>query len=178
MRTPQPFPLLSAAALVCFAFGSLAAPCRAQDANPMSFPNTKQVLGLEGVKRHAAGTLAAEDGNLVFTSSGKKTTVPCSSITEMMTNHDTERTIGGTVGTLSMFAPYGGGRFLSLFREKISVLAITYVDSSGGVHGAVFTFPAGNSHSAKKALMMQGAKTSIAPEAEVDEQAKPKEKKQ
>lgn len=178
MSIPRPFPLLSAAALACVALGTLAVPCRAQDSNPMSFAQTKQVLGLEGLKHNVMGTLAAENGNLIFTVGKKKVTVPAANITEVMTGKDTERTIGGTVGTLTMFAPYGGGRFLSLFRTKIDTLALTYTDSTGGIHGAIFALVQGNALGAKKALLLQGAKTSVPPEVEADAPAPAKEKKQ
>jgi hypothetical protein len=130
------------------------------------------------LKHNVTGTLAAENGSLVFTKGKKKVVVPAASITEMLTGKDTERTLGGTVGTLTMFAPYGGGRFLSLFRTKIDTLSIQYVDPSGGVHGVIFTLMEGNALGAKKALLLQGAKTSVPPEVEADAQAKPKEKKQ
>jgi hypothetical protein len=77
-----------------------------------------------------------------------------------------------------MFAPYGGGRFLSLFRTKIDTLAIEYVDASGGVHGAIFILRKGNADAAKRALLSQGARTSVPAEPEAETQAKPKEKQQ
>jgi hypothetical protein len=178
MKIPRP-PILFAVALALSGAFSLAAPCFAQNpdnAIPMSFAGSKQVFGLEGLSHNAGGTLAAENGNLIFTHGKKKVTVPASSITEVMTGKDTERTIGGTVGTLTMFAPYGSGRFLSLFRTKIDTLSIEYVDSSGGIHGAVFTLSQGNALGAKKALLSQGAKTSVPVEVEADTPAKPKEK--
>lgn len=160
---------------------SLARPCLAQDANTgnaISFADTKEVLGLEGLKRNVTGTLAAENGSLVFTNGKKQVAVPATSITEVLTGKDSERAIGGTVGILSMFAPYGGGRFLSLFRTKIDTLAIEYVDTSGGIHGTIFILRKGNADAAKKALLSQGARTSVPAELEAEAQAKPKEKRQ
>jgi hypothetical protein len=177
MSMPRPLSFLSAAAMVLIGIGSLAGTCRAQDANPMSFALTKQVLGLEGLKHNVMGTLAAENGSLIFTVGKKKVTIPATSITEVMTGKDTERSIGGTVGTLTMVAPYGSGRFLSLFRDKIDTLSLTYTDENGGVHGVLFALTQGNALGAKKALLLQGAKTSIPPEVEADAQATPKEKK-
>jgi len=40
---------------------------------------------------------------------------------------------------MSMAAPYGGGRFLSLFRKKIDTLTVQYRDVNDGLHGAIFT---------------------------------------
>ena len=42
----------------------------------------------------------------------------------------------------------------------------------------IFALSEGNALGAKKALLNQGAKTSVPPEVEADAQAKPKEKKQ
>lgn len=176
MKMPRVVSLLFAAAAATAGAGSLAMPAAAQ--NLTSFPETKSVFGLEGMKHGAGGVLSIQDGNLEFTKGKKKVDIPASSITEVMTGKDTERSIGGTIGTLTMFAPYGGGRFLSLFRNKIDTLSVEYVDSSGGVHGALFTMLQGNSLGAKKALVDAGAKTSVPVEVEAEQQAAPKEKKQ
>ncbi len=152
-------PILLAAGAVLMGVGCLATPVFAQDSDTVQ--NTKQVLGLEGMKHNSTGTLTIEKGTLEFTKGGKKADVPAASITEVLTGADTQRTIGGTIGTLTMFAPYGSGRFLSLFRTKIDTLSITYVDASGGVHGAVFSTPLGKAMAAKAALLAQGAKTSV-----------------
>jgi hypothetical protein len=181
MKMLRVYTITFAAAVISMGAGSLAAPCLAQDAstgNATSFAGTKHVIGLQGLKHDVKGTLSTGDGSLVFTKGKKKVVVPAASIQEVMTGKDTQRTIGGTVGTLSMFAPYGSGRFLSLFRSKIDTLSIEYLDPSGGLHGAVFTLPAGNALGAKKALLSQGARTTFPVEAEAAAQAKPKEKKQ
>jgi hypothetical protein len=181
MKMLRAYTILFAAVVVSMGIGWLAAPCFAQDANTgndKSFANTKQVIGLEGLKHNVTGTLFAANGSLVFTKGKKKVVVPAASIQEVMTGRDSERAIGGTVGTLTMFAPYGGGRFLSLFRTKVDTLSIEYLDPSGGIHGAVFTLTQGNALSAKKALLSQGAKTSVPIAVEAEAQAKPKEKKQ
>jgi hypothetical protein len=180
MKMRRVVAILFGATVLVSGFGWLAPPSYGQDAstNPRSFPGSKMVIGLEGIKRNATGTLSAENGALVFTKGKKKVEVPASSITEVLTGKDTQRTLGGTAGTISMFAPYGGGRFLSLFRTKIDTLSIEYVDKSGGIHGAVFTLGEGNSWSAKGALLAQGAKTSVPLEKEIEEQTKPKGKKQ
>jgi hypothetical protein len=170
--------LLAAMAILLL---SPAKPCFAQSAsndNPRSFPESRHIIGLAGLGTNVSGNLLIENGSLTFAHGGKKVSVPISSITEVITGKDTERTIGGTVGTLTMFAPYGSGRFLSLFRTRIDHLSLTYVDSSGGIHGAIFTLQEGNAWSAKKALVDQGAKTSIPVEKEVEEQTRPKGKKQ
>jgi len=140
-------------------------PCMAQQ--PGTFPGTKQVLGLEGVKHNATGILTVQKGTLEFTSGKKKTDVPASSISDVVTDKDSQRAIGGVVGTISMFGPYGSGRFLSLFRTKIDTVTINYHDTTGALHGAVFTMPTGKAEEVKQDLLAEGAHTTIptAPDA-------------
>jgi hypothetical protein len=77
----------------------------------------------------------------------------------VVTGDDTQRSVGGTVGVMSMAAPYGGGRFLSLFRKKIDTLTVQYHDVDGGLHGAIFTMPVGAANSIKTQLVSEGAHT-------------------
>jgi hypothetical protein len=58
-----------------------------------------------------------------------------------------------------MAAPYGGGRFLSLFRNKIDTLTVEYRDADGAFHGAIFMMPVGTAEEIKKELIAQGAHT-------------------
>jgi hypothetical protein len=79
-----------------------------------------------------------------------------------------------------MFAPYGGGRFLGLFRSKLDTLSIQYRDADGGLHGAIFTMGTGKADPLKKEMVAQGAHTSIPiPDDAANPDAKPaaKEKK-
>ena len=59
-----------------------------------------------------------------------------------------------------MAAPYGGGRFLSLFRKKIDTLTFKYRDAEGSLHGVIFTMPAGSADAIKGELVLQGARSS------------------
>jgi hypothetical protein len=120
-----------------------------------------QITGLVGVKANTSGNLTLQNGNLQFDSSGAKVSVPIHSVEDVVTENDSQRVFRGTLGTLTMFAPYGGGRFLSLFRSKIDTLTIQYRDTDGGLHGAIFTMPLGKADLFKKDLVSQGARTSI-----------------
>ncbi len=119
------------------------------------------VTGLAGVKANTNGNLTLENGSLQFASSGTKVSVPIHSVEDVITENDSQRVFRGTIGTLTMFAPYGGGRFLSLFRSKVDTLTIQYRDTDGGLHGAIFTMPLGKADPFKKDLVSQGAHTSI-----------------
>ncbi len=115
-----------------------------------------QVTGLAGVKDKAKGTLNVENGRLRF--HGKASSeVSAASIQDVVTGADSQRAVGGTIGMMSMAAPYGGGRVLSLFRTKIDILTVLYRDADGGLHGAIFTMPVGTADVIKKQLVAQGA---------------------
>ncbi len=120
-----------------------------------------QITGLVGVKANAKGTLTQENGSLQFANSKGKVSVSIHSVEDVITDNDSQRVFRGTLGTLTMFAPYGGGRFLSLFRSKVDTLTIQYRDAGGGLHGAIFTMPVGQADVVKRELVSQGARTSV-----------------
>src|ERR1700746_425860 len=77
-----------------------------------------QLTGIVGVKDNAKGTLGVENGQLHFVHGKSSSDVSASSIQDVFTAADCQRAVGGTIGLMSMAAPYGGGRVLSLFRKK------------------------------------------------------------
>jgi len=122
---------------------------------------TVQLVGLMGVKNNTQGTLMVENENLRFTHSRSTTDLTPSSMQDVITGSDSQRVIRGTLGTLSMFGPYGSDRFLSLFRSKLDTLTIQYHDGDGGLHGVIFTTPVGTAEVIKDELIGLGAHTSI-----------------
>jgi hypothetical protein len=120
-----------------------------------------QITGLTGVKSRTKGSLAVEGGSLRFSHGQAKVDLAATSVQDVVTGNDSQRLIHGTLGTLTMFAPYESGRFLSLFRTKLDTLTIQYRDADGGLHGAVFTMPVGQADVIKKELIAQGAHSSI-----------------
>ena len=136
------------------------------------------IKGLQGVKDNTQGTLVIGDGSMHFAHEAIKSDLAAHSIEDVVTGDDSQRVIRGTVGTLSWFAPYGAGRFLSLFRTKLDTVTIKYRDADGGLHGAIFTMPVGQAEVIKKDLLAQGAQTTV-PEGEAKSAATtpdPKEK--
>jgi hypothetical protein len=131
---------------------------------PLPQPPTKgtALVGLAGVKENTGGTLTVKRGKLYFAHSGGTTDLAAAEMEDVVTGDDSQSVIRGTLGTLSMFGPYGSGRVLSLFRSKIDTLTIQYRDAEGALHGVVFTLPLGTAESVKKELLTQGAHTSIA----------------
>jgi hypothetical protein len=124
-----------------------------------------QITGLPGIKNKTSGKLLVEGGSLHFTHGQTKSDLAATSVGDVVTGADSQRLIHGTLGTLTMLAPYGSGRFLSLFRTKLDTLTIKFSDADGGLHGAIFAMPAGQAEMIKKQLLAQGAHTSVAPEA-------------
>ena len=118
-----------------------------------------QLTGLAGVKDNAKGTLSVENGQLHFVHGKASSDVSASSIQDVVTAADSQKAVGGTIGLMSMAAPYGGGRVLSLFRTKIDTLTVQYRDADGGLHGAIFSMPIGTAEVIKKDLVAQGAHT-------------------
>ena len=58
-------------------------------------------------------------------------------------------------------APYGGGRVVSLFaHKKYDTLTLDYVDSDGGVHGAIFEVTKGQGELVKNELVARGVSSS------------------
>jgi hypothetical protein len=169
-------PTLFVAAVALLSVVLLCPPGFAQQ--PVAVPDTKQVLGLEGVKHNSTGTLSIEKGTLQFKAGKKKADLPVTSINDVITGNDSQRAIGGFIGTLTMLGPYGSGRFLSLFRTKIDTLTIQYHDASGGLHGAIFTMPVGKAEDVKKELLAEGAKTTIPIEPAATGQAPASPKKE
>jgi len=122
------------------------------------------VKGLQGVKDNTKGTLIVGDGSMHFAHEAVKKDLAANSIEDVVTGDDSQRVIRGTVGTLSWFAPYGAGRFLSLFRTKLDTVTIKYLDADGGLHGAILAMPVGQAEVIKKDLLAQGARTTVTAE--------------
>jgi hypothetical protein len=140
-----------------------------------TIPDVKCVIGIENIKPGAKGTLTSLPTGLEFTTGKKSADISTSSIQDVFTGRESRQDVGGMGGTLVEAAiPYGGGRVVSLFSHKVDVLAVEYVDSNGGFHGALFVLSAGKATEFKNQLVAHGAKVSTHVEAPPE----PKEQKQ
>ncbi len=154
-------------AVLALATMTLAQDKPAETAAPYSVVVT-HLVGMGAVPHNAKGSLHIENGTLSFSQEkGAKSEISIASIEDVQTADDSKRLIGGVVGTLSMFGPYGSGRFLSLFRKNIDVLTIEYRDENGGLHGAIFTMADGAAPHIKDELVKAGAKVAPLPPAPV-----------
>ncbi len=116
-----------------------------------------QLMGLPGVKPNAKGTLNVKEGHLHYAKGNAD--VSAASIQDGVAGGDSQVAVGNTIHMMSIAAPYGGGRFLSLFRKEIDTLTVQYRDGDGGLHGAIFTMPVGAADAIKKELVAQGSPT-------------------
>jgi hypothetical protein len=146
------------------AFSPLVLPSLAQ--KPEEPVKVLQITGLTGVKNKTSGKLAVDGGNLHFVHGSTKVDVATASMEDVVTGEDSQRIIHGTLGSIGlMAAPYGSGRFLSLFRSKLDTLTLKYRDSDGGLHGAIFAMPVGKAEAIKKELLAAGAHSTAPAEA-------------
>jgi len=157
--------VLLSALLLTAALAALSPFAEAQEKATTDF-KVKHVIGLQAIQHNTKGQATVSKDALTFTSGPTKSDVAIRGIEDVQTGADSQRIIGGTLGTLTMFAPYGSGRFLSLFREKIDTLTIEYRDTNGGLHGAIFTLPQGQAAVLKAQLVAAGAKASPVPAQE------------
>ncbi len=149
--------------LVVLALLALSAAATAQSA-PAAADSGQQVthvLGLDGVKRGAKGTLTVSADGLKFKSAASNAAVAIASVEDIATDQDSRQSGGKFLTVAKMGIPYGGGRVLSLFtHEKFDSLTIEYRDANGALHGALFTMPMGQANGFKKQLVAVGAKSS------------------
>ena len=151
-------------AVVLFVYNPVIWVTRAQEAQTET--EAVQLIGLAGLKDNTKGRLLVVNGSLRFIHSKGNAEVPAAAIEDVVTGRDSQRVIGGTLGTLTMLAPFGSGRVLSLFRTKRDTLTIQFRAAGGGLHGAIFTVPLGKAEIIKQELISHGAKTSIPTQAD------------
>jgi hypothetical protein len=130
--------------------------------------HVKHVLGFEGVRRNASGELSIQGDDLSFHQNGKPAAqVSITSIHNISLGEE-DKQVGGVPMMLGKTAvPFGGGRVVSLFsHKKYDSLAIEYLDSNGGFHGAIFRLTKGRGETVKSDLIARGAQ--VTPSEDLD----------
>jgi hypothetical protein len=127
-------------------------------------PTVRHVIGMEMEKRNANGVLTVEAGTLRFKSAKADSKVAVSSIDDILIGTETTQSGGKTgraVKTAAIAAPYGSGKALTiLMRTKVDILTVSYHDTDGAVHGAIFALPIGQAASMRAQLVQAGAHAS------------------
>jgi hypothetical protein len=123
---------------------------------------TTHLLGFENASNNANGTLSFQGDALQFQKGGKPAVqVKVSSIQDVFLG-DQSKQVGGLPMTLGKAAvPFGGGRVISLFaHKKDDTLTLEYVDTNGGLHGAIFELGKGQGEALRNELVARGAHVS------------------
>jgi hypothetical protein len=158
--------------LVTLLLGGAAASAQPPDQKPA----VRHLIGLEDIKRDAAGQLTVQNGALQFKGNKTEAQIPVSTIDDIFIGAETNQGSGKTrrvVKTAAMAAPYGSGRVLSLvMRTKVDVLTVAYHGTDGGLHGAIFALPKGQADTVRDQLVQAGAHASPAAEP-VQKESKP-----
>ena len=158
------YALLTLCALwLCSGSGALA-----QSAAPPSNANAQfsiratHVLGLPNTKNNSKGMLSIQNSGLRFQKDGNPDAqVNIASVRALFLGEESKQ-IGGLAMKLGKTAaPYGGGRVVSLFAHKrYDTLTLEYVDSDGGVHGAIFEVTKGQGEVVRNELVARGVSSS------------------
>ncbi len=154
----KPSPMLAFVALILWSTLALAQSDSQPAKSPLNIRAT-HVLGFEGAKSNANGTLSIQETTLQFQKSGKQAVqIQIASLQGICLGQQSKQ-VGGLPMTLGKAAtPYGGGRVISLFaHKKYETLTLEYVDSDGGFHGAMFQLHQGQGEILKDALVAKGA---------------------
>lgn len=151
------------ALLFCSSLGALAQ-STAPPANasaPFGIRAT-HLLGLENTKSNCNGTLSIQGDALQFQQGGRPgAEVKITSIQAVFLGGESKQVGGLPMKLGKAAAPYGGGRVVSLFaHKKYDTLTLKYVDSDGGVHGAIFQLSKGQGELVRDELVARGVPSS------------------
>jgi hypothetical protein len=157
-------PLISLWALVlCSGIGALAqSPAAQLNANAPFSVRATHVLGLPNTKNNSNGTLSIQNNALRFQKHGNPDAqVNIASVRALFLGEESKQVGGLPVKLGKAAAPYGGGRVVSLFaHKKYDTLTLEYVDSDGGVHGAIFEVTKGQGEVVRNELVARGVSSS------------------
>jgi hypothetical protein len=145
-------------ALICCGLTAAAQNSTQQETSKPFSIRATHLMGFESAKSNCTGTLSIQDDSLQFQQTGKTSAhINIGSVRDVFLGEES-RQVGGLPLTLSKAAaPYGGGRVVSLFsHKKYDILTLEYVDSDGGIHGAIFQLDKGQGGIVKQKLTAPG----------------------
>lgn len=151
------------ALLLCSGIGALAqSTAPALKANPPFSIGATHLVGWPNTKSNCKGTLSAQDNVLRFQQGGKPLAeVDIASVRDVFLGDERMQVGGMPMKIGKAAAPYGGGRVISLFaHKKYDTLTLEYVDSNGGVHGAIFQLKKGQGELVRDGLVARGLSSS------------------
>ena len=112
------------------------------------------ILGFEGTPNNANGSLSVQGDGLRFEKNGGSSAQISSNSIRTLALGEEDKQVGGVPLTLAKAAmPFGGGRVIGLFsHKKYDTFTVEYLDSNGGLHGAVFLVGKGQGEVIRSAL--------------------------
>lgn len=143
-------------ALICCGLMAAAQNSTQQEASKPFSIRATHLVGFENAKSNGSGTLSIQDDFLQFQQPGSSVHINIGSVRHVFLGEES-RQVGGLPLTLGKAAtPYGGGRVVSLFsHKKYDILTLEYVDSEGGIHGAIFQLDKGQGDVVKRELTVR-----------------------
>lgn len=131
-------------------------------ANPLFGIRATHLLGLPNTKSNCKGTLSTQDNVLRFQQNGKPVAqVDIASVRDVFLGEESMQVGGVPMKIGKAAAPFGGGRVVSLFaHKKYDTLTLEYVDSNGGLHGAIFQLEKGQGELMRNELLARGVSSS------------------
>jgi len=125
--------------------------------SPLSIP-AMHLLGLKDTPRNCNGTLSIQDNTLQFRQRGKPgAQLNATSIQAIVLGSESKQVGGVPMKLGKAAAPFGSGRIVSLIaHKKYDIVTVEYVDSDGGVHGAIFQLAKGQGELVRDSLKARG----------------------
>ena len=125
--------------------------------SPLSIPAT-HLLGMKDTNRNRNGTLSIQNDALQFQQGSKPgAQIKIASIQAVFLEGESKQVGGLPMKLGKAAAPFGGGRVVSLFaHKKYDIVTVEYVDSDGGVHGAIFQVARGQGELLRDSLKARG----------------------
>lgn len=116
------------------------------------------VMGFEGIANNAKGTLSVQDDVLRFQkANGSSVQIPIDSIRSFAAGQQDKQVGGAPMALTKAATPFGSGRLISLLsHKKYDTATLEYLDSEGGVHGAIFLLKNGQSEVLRSELEANG----------------------
>jgi len=145
--------------VACFRTGLMAQDHAGANGPASSFTmQVKHIMGFEGISSNLNGELSIQDDALRFAKRGG----PCvqiaiGSIQDVFLGLE-DKQVGGTPMAVTRAAvPFGGGRVVGLFaHKKYETVTLQYIDSDGGLHGAIFQLEKGQAQVLENELETDG----------------------
>jgi hypothetical protein len=148
--------------VLCCTFSAFAQEQAANSLVVHASVQARTVLRLEGISKNALGSLAIENDALIFRiKQGPITTIPIASIQDVNLSQQ-DKQVGGIPVTLGKAAvPFAGGRVIGLFsHKKYDFVTVSYVDSNGGLRGAIWQLNKGQIEDLAKDLASRKVRVS------------------